>query len=128
MKKSEYEGLQENIKKLKLPEIEVFENRYNRDYTIHLNFPEFTALCPKTGLPDFGEIEIEYKPAKYCVELRSLKFYFLAYRNVGIFYENAVNKIFDDFIKACSPKEAKIMITYRPRGGISAVLTREYRK
>lgn len=128
MKKSEYEGLQENIKKLKLPEIEVFENKYNRDYTIHLNFPEFTTLCPKTGLPDFGEIEIEYKPAKYCVELKSLKFYFLAYRNVGIFYENAVNKIFDDFIKACSPKEARIKIAYRPRGGISAVLTREYRK
>jgi 7-cyano-7-deazaguanine reductase len=101
----------------KLPEIEVFENQYP-DYEITITLPEYTAICPKTKLPDFGVVTIRYTPKKYCAELKSLKEYILAYRNLGIFYENAVNKILADFVKHVKPKWAVVSGEFSPRGGI----------
>ena len=91
--KSSYEDLQKNIRQLKTPEIEVWSNKYpDREYTVHLNTNEFTCICPKTGLPDFAEIKIDYAPAQYCIELKSFKMYLIAFRSVGIFHEHLVNK------------------------------------
>ena len=96
MKKSSYEGLQSKIKKLKTPAIETWDNIYRqRDYVIDIDMPEFTCICPKTGLPDFARISIRYTPDKTCIELKSLKYYELFYRDIGIFHENVVNKIID---------------------------------
>lgn len=106
-----------NQKKFKL---ETFPNRYpKRDYTISINCPEYTSVCPKTGLPDFGTINIEYIPDKLCVELKSLKYYLLQYRNKGIFYEYVVNKILDDINKAIKPKQITVTGSFTPRGGIT---------
>jgi 7-cyano-7-deazaguanine reductase len=123
-----YEGRQHHIRDLQTPNIEVFENIYaDRDYLVQLHIPEFTAICPKTGLPDFGTIEIEYRPATLCLELKSLKEYFIFYRNLGIFHENVVNKTVDDVIKACHPKYLKVRATYNVRGGITTTVEREYK-
>ena len=84
---------------IKLPPIEVFPNQYT-GYTIRIEIPEYTAVCPKSGLPDFGTIILEYEPVKHVLELKSLKSYILAYRNIGIFYENAVNRMLRDFTSA----------------------------
>ncbi len=93
MKKSSYEGLQKNVRKLKTPEIEVWQNQYpDKVYTINLDIPEFTCICPKTGLPDFAVIRLEYSPAEFCVELKSFKMYTIFYRNVGIFHEHLINR------------------------------------
>lgn len=128
-KKSSYEGLQKTIRQLQTPEIEVWENQYaDRKYTIDLNFPEFTCICPKTGLPDFGTIKILYRPTKTCLELKSLKMYFVFYRNLGIFHEHLVNKILDDIVKACTPRWAKVEVVMNPRGGITTTVTAEYKK
>jgi 7-cyano-7-deazaguanine reductase len=125
--KSSYEGLQKNIRKLKTPLIEVWENQYpDRDYTVSLEIPEFTCVCPKTGLPDFATIKINYQPRKYCLELKSLKMYFIFYRNIGIFHEHLVNKVLDDIVRACQPHWAKVEVVMNPRGGITAVVTAEY--
>jgi len=110
---------------IKLPAIECFPNQFKK-YKINITVPEFTSVCPKTNLPDFGKISISYIPDKYCVELKSLKMYMLSYRNVGIFYENAVNKILKDFVKACKPKEAKVTGEFNPRGGIISVVEAQY--
>ena len=100
-KKSTYEGLQENVRGLKTPEIEVWKNQYpDKVYTVNLDIPEFTCICPKTGLPDFAFIRIEYAPDKYCVELKSLKMYTIFFRDIGIFHEHLVNKMLDDFVRA----------------------------
>lgn len=129
MKKSSYEGLQRNIRDLKTPAIEVWKNQYpNKEYTIILDIPEFTCICPKTGLPDFAVIKIEYSPEKYCVELKSFKMYTIFYRDLGIFHEHAVNRIMDDFVKAARPRWARISAEFNPRGGIKTTVTREYRK
>lgn len=105
---SSYEGLQSHIPELMTPVIEAFENVYaGRDYLIEFSIPEFTAICPKTGLPDFGRIDISYKPNKICAELKSLKEYFFFFRNIGIFHENVVNKVCEDFIKHMNPLIAK---------------------
>jgi 7-cyano-7-deazaguanine reductase len=126
---SAYEGLQENIRGLKTPKIEVWQNQYqDKLYTIVLEIPEFTCICPKTGLPDFATIKIEYIPHKYCIELKSFKMYTIFYRNVGIFHEHAVNRIMDDFVAACSPRWVKITGDFNPRGGIKTVVMREYKK
>jgi len=123
---SSYEGRQDHIRGLKTPEIEVFENVYHdKEYTIHLDIPEFTAICPKTGLPDFGTIEIEYSPVKMCLELKSLKEYFIFYRSVGIFHENVVNKVFEDVLNACAPRSLKVKAVYNVRGGITTTVQRE---
>jgi 7-cyano-7-deazaguanine reductase len=124
---SSYEGKQSHIRTLDLPRIEVFENIYaDRDYDILLEFPEFTAICPKTGLPDFGTITINYAPDKYCLELKSLKEYFLAYRNLGIFHENVVNRIMDDILLAADMRRADVKVVYGARGGIVTTVSRNY--
>ena len=128
-RKSSYEDLQENIRSLKTPAIEVWENKYSeREYTVNLETPEFTCICPKTGLPDFATIHITYAPAKWCVELKSFKLYLVAYRNVGIFHEHLVNKLLDDFVKACNPRWAKIEVVMNPRGGIGTKVAAEWKK
>lgn len=128
-KKSSYEELQSHIRSMKTPEIEVWENQYpDREYAIHLNVPECTCICPKTGLPDFAVIQVTYGPAKFCLELKSFKLYIIAYRNVGIFHEHLVNKILDDIVKACRPRWAKVEGIVSPRGGIQTTVTAEYRK
>jgi len=127
-KKSSYEGLQENVVKLKTPEIEVWLNQYaDKIYTINLDIPEFTCICPKTGLPDFATIHIEYSPAKFCVELKSFKMYTIFFRNVGIFHEHLINKILEDFVAAVKPRGFKITGVFNPRGGIMTTVSREYK-
>ena len=126
--KNSYEGLQKNVRQLKTPSIEVWSNQYaDREYTIDLNFPEFTCICPKTGLPDFAIIKIFYSPKKTCLELKSLKMYFIFYRNLGIFHEHLVNKILDDIVKACQPRWAKVEVVMNPRGGIATTVVAEYK-
>lgn len=124
-----YEGKQDHIRDLKTPDIEVFKNIYNdKHYTVRLVFPEFTAICPKTGLPDFGTIFIKYAPEEYCLELKSLKEYFLFYRNLGIFHENVANKILEDIVKACNPRWVKLKVVYNVRGGIKTTVYAKYKK
>lgn len=124
-----YKGKQDHIKDLQTPTIETFANIYaDNEYTIEFSIPEFTAVCPKTGLPDFGTIYITYIPGQLCAELKSLKEYILFYRNVGIFHENVVNKITDDFIKNIQPKYLKVVGDYNLRGGIKTVVKREWKK
>lgn len=125
-KKSSYDEKQNHIREWATPEIEWFENVYaDKNYLIQFEIPEFTAVCPKTGLPDFGTIFIEYSPRAKCVELKSLKEYFLSYRDQGIFHENVVNKIFEDFKRAIDPKFLKVIGEYNPRGGICTEVKRE---
>jgi 7-cyano-7-deazaguanine reductase len=107
--------------KKKLPEIETFLNQFP-DYKITIEIPEFTSVCPKTGLPDFGTLTISYVPQKECLELKSLKLYLLAYRNLGIFYENAVNRILEDVVAACRPARATVIGEFNPRGGMSSII------
>ena len=128
-KRSSYEGLQKNIRKLKTPKIEVWRNQYpDKEYVINLEIPEFTCICPKTGLPDFAVIFISYGPDKVCIELKSFKLYFVSYRDVGIFHEHLVNKVLDDFVKACQPRWARIKVVMNPRGGIATAVEAEYKK
>jgi 7-cyano-7-deazaguanine reductase len=104
-----------------LPSIETFRNQFP-DYEITIEAAEFTSVCPKTGLPDFGTILIRYIPAGRVLELKSLKEYLLAYRDLGIFYENVVNRILEDVVKACRPKSAVVTGEFNPRGGIRSVI------
>lgn len=128
-KQSRYEGLQEKVRILKTPTIEVWENKYkDKEYVIHFEIPEFTCICPKTGLPDFATIIIDYIPNKKCIELKSLKLYMNFYRNIGIFHEHLTNKILDDFVKAAQPRYAKIVTRFNPRGGIYTTVSREYKR
>jgi len=126
---SSYENLQKDIRKLKLPNIEVWENMYaDKDYWVQMEVPEFTCICPKTGLPDFATFSISYRPQKYCLELKSFKYYINAYRDVGIFHEHVVNKMLEDLVKACSPKQMVIEGEFNLRGGIKTSVSAEYRK
>lgn len=126
---SSYEGLQKNIRNLKTPAIEVWKNQYpDKIYTITLDIPEFTCICPKTGLPDFANIKIEYSPEKYCIELKFFKMYTIFYRNLGIFHEHVINKMLEDFVQAVSPRWVKITGVFNPRGGITTTVTREYKR
>ncbi|MBQ4493721.1 MAG: NADPH-dependent 7-cyano-7-deazaguanine reductase QueF [Elusimicrobiaceae bacterium] len=109
-----------------LPDIQCWENQYNRDYLVKIVLPEFTSVCPKTGLPDFGTITIEYIPNKLCLELKSLKYYLLEYRDMGIFMENIANKILDDIVKACKPQCARVIGEFTPRGGLKSIITAEF--
>jgi 7-cyano-7-deazaguanine reductase len=105
-------------------QLETFANQYpERDYVIEIVCPEFTALCPKTGQPDFGTITYTYTPDKLCVELKSLKLYLQRFRNEGIFYENAVNRLLEDFVQACQPRRLKVIGAFTPRGGITTTVT-----
>jgi len=108
-----------------LPKIETFSNQFAR-YEIKIEIPEFTSVCPKTGLPDFGTVTIRYIPRKRCLELRSLKEYILGYRQLGIFYENAVNRILEDVVAACRPVRASVVGEFNPRGGIKSVIEARY--
>lgn len=101
----------------KLPEIETWENQFP-NYEITVEYKEFTSVCPKTGLPDFGYLVLRYVPDKKCLELKSFKMYLIAYRNLGIFYENAINRILRDVVKACAPIKASLTGTFNTRGGM----------
>jgi 7-cyano-7-deazaguanine reductase len=126
--RSTYRGLQKSIRGLKTPSVEVWRNQYSdKEYVVKLDIPEFTCICPKTGLPDFATIRLRYKPDKWCVELKSFKLYIVSYRDVGIFHEHVVNKMLDDFVKACKPRWAHIEMTFNPRGGITTTVEAEYK-
>ena len=109
----------------KLPPIETWENHYS-GYEITVKVPEYTSVCPKTDLPDFGTLTIRYQPAKKCLELKSLKMYLLAYRNLGIFYENAVNRILRDLVAVCKPVSMVVHGEFSSRGGISTDVEARY--
>ncbi len=124
-----YDDLQTHIPELETPAIETWENQYsNRDYKIEITNLEFTAVCPKTGLPDFATLCITYVPDRHCVELKSLKEYFLFYRDVGIFHEHVVNKVLEDFVKACQPRQAEVVGDFNIRGGIKTVVRAKHKK
>ena len=107
--------------------LETFDNEFpQRDYSIEIICPEFTSVCPKTGQPDFGVITFTYTPEKLCVELKSLKLYLQRFRNEGIFYENVINRMLNDFVKACQPRRLKIVGAFTARGGISTTVTCEF--
>ncbi len=108
-----------------LPPIETWPNQY-KGYEITITMPEYTSICPRTGLPDFGTITIHYLPNKQCLELKSLKYYILAYRNLGIFYENAVNRILEDVARACRPKWAVVRGEFTTRGGMRTAVEARY--
>ena len=109
------------------PPLETFPNpRPERDYEIEIACPEFTSMCPKTGLPDFGTITLHYMPDKECLELKALKMYIHAYRNLGIFYENAVNRILQDIVISCRPVWATVTGTFTARGGLSSKIEARY--
>jgi 7-cyano-7-deazaguanine reductase len=110
-----------------MSKIEVFENKFpDRDYYItHVN-EEYTSVCPKTGLPDFGTITINYIPNKFCLELKALKYYFLEFRDKGIFYESVVNQILDDMVKECHPRYMEIIGDFTTRGGINSTIKAVY--
>jgi 7-cyano-7-deazaguanine reductase len=110
-----------------LPEIETFPNQFP-GYEIEIVIPEFTSVCPKTGLPDFGKLTIRYIPDKLCMELKSLKMYELSYRNLGIFYENVVNRFLRDVVAACKPVSATVIGEFTPRGGINSKVTASWSK
>lgn len=107
--------------------LEVFDNpRPERDYTILHTAPEFTSVCPITGMPDFGTILIEYVPDRLCIELKSLKYYLFGFRHRGIFYEAVVNQILDDLVDACHPRKMIVTGEFSVRGGISSTVTATY--
>jgi 7-cyano-7-deazaguanine reductase len=110
-----------------LETLEVFDNQYpGRDYTIEIVCPEFTSVCPKTGQPDFGTLTFTYTPEKKCVELKSLKIYLQQFRQVGIFYEMATNRILDDLVAVLEPRRMKLVAAFTPRGGISTTVTASF--
>jgi 7-cyano-7-deazaguanine reductase len=110
-----------------LPEIETWPNQY-RGYEVEITVPEFTAVCPKTGLPDFGKVVVRYVPDKVCLELKSFKLYTLAYRDLGIFNENVVNRILRDVVAAAHPISATVTGEFTPRGGIYTKVTASWSK
>ncbi len=107
--------------------VETFPNQFpGRDYEIEITCPEFTAVCPKTGQPDFGTIVIQYVPDATCLELKSLKLYLFDYRNRGIFYEHSINTILDDLVESCRPRTMKVVGHFNPRGGMTSRITAVY--
>jgi 7-cyano-7-deazaguanine reductase len=119
--------LQENVRKLKTPKIDVWANRYpDKEYAINIETSEFTCVCPKTGLPDFATIKIEYYPAQWCIELKSFKEYLIFYRNLGIFHEHVVNRILEDLVRACRPRRLNITGEFNARGGIKTTVRADY--
>lgn len=110
-------------------ELEVFPNpKPSRDYTIEIESPEFTCLCPKTGQPDFATIELEYIPDRKCVELKSWKLYLWSYRDVGGFHEDLTNRMLDDLVAALEPRFVRLTAVFNVRGGIYTTVTAEHRK
>ena len=107
--------------KAHLPRLDTWPNQF-LGYRIVTRFPEYTSVCPKTGMPDYGIITIEYEPRKHCLELKALKMYLLAYRNLGIFYENAVNRILRDIVAAAHPVWCVVRGEFTPRGGLTTTI------
>jgi 7-cyano-7-deazaguanine reductase len=119
MQENTYEGLQAHIPALETPAIETWEFQYpGTETAIEISIPEFTCICPKTGLPDYAVLTIAYVPDRLCLELKSLKEYFLVYRDLGIFHEHVVNKVLADCVRACSPRSMEVKGVFNPRGGI----------
>ena len=109
------------------PTVETFPNpEASRDYEIVIRCPEFTSLCPKTGLPDFGEIRITYVPDARCIELKALKYYLVGFRDRGVFYERLTNQILDDLVAACAPRRMVVVGDFSVRGGITTTVTARY--
>ncbi len=110
-----------------LPSIETWPNQF-KGYRITIEIPEFTSVCPKTGLPDFGKLTLSYQPDRLCLELKSFKYYVLAYRDLGIFYENVVNRMLADIVGTIDPVEAEIVGEFTPRGGLHSTVTATHRR
>ncbi|MBI3018505.1 MAG: NADPH-dependent 7-cyano-7-deazaguanine reductase QueF [Deltaproteobacteria bacterium] len=111
----------------KLPSLETFPNQFP-NYEITISYPEFTSICPKTGLPDFGTLHVKYMPNQKCLELKALKLYMMAYRNLGIFYENVVNRMLQDLVKACEPQWMVVKGVFNARGGMLGIAETKYGK
>ena len=110
-------------------ELELFDNpNPEKDYTIHIDIPEFTCLCPKTGQPDFATLELAYVPDQHCVELKALKMYIWSFRDKGAFHEAVTNKIVDDLVTACQPRYLRLTSDFNVRGGIYTKVVSDYRK
>jgi 7-cyano-7-deazaguanine reductase len=125
---SAYQKHQMKVPASRLPALEVVDNHYsNRDYVIRFEIPEFNCVCPKTGLPDFATVTVEYVPAKKLVELKSLKLYINAYRNIGVFHEHVANRILDDLVAATKPRKLRLMADFNVRGGIHTVVKAGYK-
>lgn len=108
-------------------DLEIFDNpNSDRDYTIHIEMPEFTCLCPKTGQPDFATLYLDYVPDQHCVELKSLKLYIWSFRNEGAFHEAVTNQILDDLVKATQPRFMRLKADFFVRGGVYTAVTAEY--
>ncbi len=126
---SSYEGKQDFVRGLKTPSIEAWRNKYpDRDYSIKIETGEFTCICPKTNLPDFASITLEYRPDKFCIELKSFKLYLTFFRQIGIFHEHVINKIFDDLLEAVKPRSLHLSMVFNPRGGITTTVERDYKR
>lgn len=110
-----------------MPKIETWQNQF-ANYEITIEVPEFTSVCPRTGLPDFGTITVRYLPNKLCIELKSFKYYILGFRNLGIFYENAVNRILKDLVRACRPKWMIVRGEFNIRGGMKTIVEARFPK
>jgi len=127
-KTSDYQKHQKTHANASLPELEVVDNHYaDRDYVVHFEIPEFNCVCPKTGLPDFATLTIDYVPAKKLVELKSLKLYINGYRNLGVFHEHVANRVLDDLVKATRPKKMRLVADFNVRGGIHTVVTSNHK-
>lgn len=127
MKKT-YKKLQENVRKIKFPRIDVWENKYqDKKYLVKFSTSEFTCICPKTSLPDFATIFVEYSPKRDCMELKSFKEYLVAYRGYGIFHEHVTNRILEDIVRSCKPYYAKVRGEFNVRGGIATTVSAEYK-
>lgn len=129
------EDLRKRLKgEIKSPEsidpsiLEVVDYEYERDELIEIVYPEFTSVCPRTGLPDFGKLIIHYTPDKRLIELKSLKYYLLQYRQVGSFYEHLINRILDDLVGVCKPKYMEVIGEFNPRGGMETKVRVEYKR
>ncbi len=124
-----YDGRQDDIRQWNTPTIETFRNIYpDRDFEIRMTTDEFTCVCPKTGLPDFAELQLTYVPDELCLELKSFKEYLMAYRQKGIFHENVVNRMIDDIVAAIGPRRVRLEGKFKSRGGIQTTVLREYLK
>ena len=109
-----------------LPEIETWTSQFQEGYEVTITIPEFTCVCPKTGLPDFGTLVVRYVPDARCAELKSLKEYLLAYRNLGIFNENVVNRVLRDLVRATAPRRMSVRGVFTPRGGVQTTVEAAY--
>ncbi|MGA2274316.1 MAG: preQ(1) synthase [Bryobacteraceae bacterium] len=128
MKRQYSDAHAESGTRARLPEIETWPNQYREPYEIEIVMPEFTSVCPKTGLPDFGRIVLRYVPLRRCLELKSYKMYLLAYREVGIFQENVVNRVLRDVVRSAEPLSATVIGEFAPRGGLDTVVTAVWRR